>query len=161
MARRATLSLDVSIQGREETDVGALVARLDHALRALARLVTGTADGQIDRIATIAGTASSTPTDHDLSGGITSPLSAGAVSLAELVLFAIANDGTVPILIGGDTNDAGIVDSSGNLVVPAGGFVLVYAPAGVQVVNSSSDVLQVATASGTAAYRAIVAGRSA
>lgn len=170
MARRANGRLRLEIDIKEEVDslgVGDAIARMDHQVQLLFELLNGTADGQIDRVLSASGNATTTAIDFDLQGAITSPLNAQAITMTEVVGFFIQNTGVAgtdpPLRVGGDPN--GIpwaADKSDAALIPAGGCMFFYAgPAGIAVTAGTGDIIQIFTGSGDTDFKLIVFGRSA
>lgn len=165
MARIASGIVDIVVRAQEgDTGVGAGgTARLPHEIVYRLDLANGTANGEINRVHSVSSTFSTTPTDLDLLGSLTSQISGGAVtSFVDLAGIVIENTGSVNLLVGGDTN-AVLIFSAANdvLVVPPGGIFVWMAPAGLAPVASTGDVLQIAAASGTCTGKVLLLGRSA
>src|SRR5262245_48657417 len=105
MARRSYGRISFSVDIQEEADslgVGDGVARFNHVLAVAVELAAGLGDAQIDRVHSMNGTASNTPTDIDLSGSLTSPLNANTNIFTEISGIAIYNTGSVNLRVGGD-----------------------------------------------------------
>lgn len=164
MARRASGKLAVVVDFMEESDslgVGDGIARVRHALDLSVALASGTTDGTIDRLWSGSGTATSTPTDIDVSGALTSPLAAGAVVLTDLVFIVVQNTGSANLRLGGDANTVPFVSASDVQVIPPGGFTVLYGgPGGWPVTAGTGDILQLDSPT-TTTYKLILGGRSA
>jgi len=167
MARRASGRIILLADLNEESDslgVGDAIARMRHMLDFTANLPTGTADGSIDRVWSTNGTATSTPTDFDLSGSLSSPLAAGAVTFVDLVAVFVQNTGAANLTWGAGAASNPVAMFAGTnpgLILPPGGVSAVYlGPGGLAVANGSSDVFRVSCATSTT-YRFVLAGRSA
>lgn len=152
-------------------------------------LANGTADGSIDLIyaaspgaagADAAGfVAASTITSYDLTGSLKDPFNR-SVNFAEVVLIAVRNNRTTALAyldVGPHaTNGFGRLSSSlgfwpadiaadadqGSIVAP-GGWLVMYAPAGVPVGAGATDILRVTTSAvvgSTNTWDIFIAGRS-
>jgi len=167
MARRASGRLIVLADVNEESDslgTGDAIARMAHRLEAAVNLANGTSNGQIDRIWSTNGTATSTPTDFDLSGSLSSPLAAGAVTFAEVAFILVQNTGAANLTWGQGAASNPVAfwsgTNPGQNVLPGGLSLAYFGEAGLTIANASSDVLRLSCAS-TTTYRLMIAGRSA
>lgn len=160
VAGRITIAVDL-METADGLGVGDGIAQYRHALSQVVDVATGTSDGQMDRAYSTAGTASSTPTDIDLTGSLSSAL--GSANFVDVSLIMIKNTGsTTTLRIGGDANFLALFGAAADfLLLPAGGCICWYAPAGIGVTATTGDILQLDTASGTTTYQAVIGGRSA
>lgn len=132
------------------------------------QFVTGTANGQADRVFTDTRTlAASASEDLDLAGALADPLGGTAV-FAEIVAMEIraAAGNTNNVVIGNADANAwvGPLGATGTFAVPPGGVVVFHHPgAGWPVVAGTGDLLQVENSgSGTGVtYDIVIIGRSA
>jgi hypothetical protein len=151
-------------EGNDGLGVGSAVAGVEHLLRIAQALDGGTADYQIDRVWSGAGSiVSGTPVDIDLTA--LDSLIGGTISIAEAVIILIRNTsalGAAALRVGGDANKVNITADATDLVrVDPQGCALFYSPAGIAITNASSDIIQLQAVSGTVAYEVLIAGRSA
>jgi hypothetical protein len=166
MPREATGRFSVSLVADERNTalgVGDTIAHATHAIAQAVDFASGTADGQIDRVYSTGGTASTTPTDIDVQGAIASLIGAGTVVLADVVGVVIRNTGATRLRVGGDANALAMFNLAASfLFVEPGGFFATYmGPAGLASVAGTGDILQIDTASGTTTYQLEIVGRSA
>jgi hypothetical protein len=166
MAREASGTLSVSVDISERSTavgVGDGTTSLVHRILYEKVLANGTSDGQIDRVHSEALSVTTTPTDYDLSGSLTSDTGAGTTSFVDLSLIIITNDSSSGDLqVGGDAASIPIMGAAADyILVKPGGIFVWYAPAGLAVTNSTADVLQIASSTGTVTGKMILAGRSA
>lgn len=160
VAGRVSASVDV-LETADALGVGDGVGLYRHVLSQVVDIATGTSDGQADRAYSTSGTASSTPTDIDLTGSLSSAL--GSANFVDIMTIMVKNTGsTTTLRVGGDANALPLFGAANDLIlIPAGGCLLWHAPAGVAVTAGTGDILQVDTASGTTTYQIVVVGRSA
>lgn len=160
MARRASGAVRLKVYVNEENDgtnLGA-VASLLHALELGGVLETGTDDGKIDRVWSSSGTATTTPTERNLSSGsLNSPLLAASTAFEDLAAFIVVNTGLVDLLVGSSDGVSGSTDA---VVVPAGGW-LAWSAGSAGVAADGDDIITFSTATGTTTYKITVIGRSA
>lgn len=166
MAREAsgTLSVSVDIQERSTSvGTGSATAGLTHRVLYEKVLANGTSDGQIDRVHSEALSVTTTPTDYDLSGSLSSDIGAGTTSFVEVTGILITNDSASGDLqVGGDAASIPLFGAAADyILVKPGGIFVWYAPAGLAVTNSTADVLQIAASTGTVTGKLILLGRSA
>lgn len=166
MARSANGTLRVKCDISEVSTalgVGDATARLDHTIDFVYEMASGTADGQIDRVYSTAASLTTSPTDVDLVGSLTSVLSGAATSFVDLVGIVIQHySGTGVVQIGADAAGIPIFGATNDLLnLYPGGIFVWFAPAGVATVATTGDILQLATASSTAVVKVIIFGRSA
>ena len=171
MARQAKGRVRVLVEIEEfETDIGAdsATTRLLHRLAYDRDWDSGTTDGtQIDRVWSSDADLTTSATDTDLSGSLSSVLNgSNTVVMADLVLLAVENTtaaGGGDAVVGGDAAAiTGWVGNANDVVnVKPTGLLLYIAPHGVGITATTADVLQRAASSGTVTNKTIVAGRSA
>jgi hypothetical protein len=167
MPRRASGRLAASLDFTEENDtlgVGDGIAAMRHRISIEAQFSSGTGEGQVDRVWSFTGTATTTPADADLAGSLASAIGAGNVVLAEIVAILVKNTGsTNNLLLGGVANGVGILNGATDeiVILPGGGLLYYPGPAGLAVANGSSDQLRFAAAASTTTYQVTVVGRSA
>lgn len=166
MAREASgrFSFALSVDERQTAlGTGDVVGHANHTLNLAADWSSGTADGSVDRVWSGAATASTTPTDVDVVGSLTSIIGAGTVGFADVVLVAIRNTGSTVLRVGGDANALAMFGATNDLMlVQPGGMIAAYhGPAGLAAVAGTGDILQLDTASGTTTYQIVIVGRSA
>lgn len=166
MAREAsgTLSVSVDIQERSTAiGVGDSTAAMTHRILYEKVLANGTSDGSIDRVHSEALSVTTSPTDYDLSGSLSSDIGAGTTSFVDLVGICITNDSSSGNLqVGGDAASIPLFGNVADyIVVPPGGCLFWYAPGGIAVTNSTGDVLQIASSTGTVTGKMTIFGRSA
>jgi hypothetical protein len=166
MARFANGSVRVEVDINEAvTALGAGddIARMPHRRVYSKTLASGTADGEIDRVVSQGVSFTTTPTDIDLSGSLTSPLNAGAVVFAEVSMIYIENTAAAGNLqVGGDAASLPLFGAAADfIVVPPGGCFFWYAPAGIAITATTADILQIAASAGTVTGKVTIAGRSA
>jgi hypothetical protein len=167
MARGVSGKLTVALDLQEfETALGAdgRQSVLPARFRKLVEFAAGTTNGQLDRVHSIAPSFTTTPTDVDLAGSLTSPLGGGANTFVDLVLIYIENTSAVGnLLVGGDAASIPLFSATNDvIVIPPGGFFLWYGgDAGITVTATTADILQIAASAGTVNGKVYLAGRSA
>lgn len=166
MAREASGTFRVSVDVNERSTglgVGDAVASMVHTIGFEAQMASGTSDGQIDRVHSVALSVTTSPTDYDLSGSLTSALGGATTSFVDLVGIVITNTSTSGnLLVGGDAASVPLFSAVNDvIVVGPGGVFAWYAPAGIGVTNSTADVLQIAASTGTVTGKMVLIGRSA
>jgi hypothetical protein len=166
MAREASGTLSVSVDISERSTavgVGDGTTSLVHRILYEKVLANGTSDGQIDRVHSEALSVTTTPTDYDLSGSLTSDTGAGTTSFAEVTGIMITNDSSSGDLqVGGDAASIPLFGAAADYIpVEPGGCLLWYSPSGIAVTNSTADVLQIAASTGTVTGKLTIFGRSA
>lgn len=166
MAREAsgTLSVNCNISERSTAvGVGDGTTTLVHSLLYEKVLANGTSDGQIDRIHSESLSVTTTPTDYDLSGSLTSDTGAGTTSFVDLTGIIITNDSSSGDLqVGGDAASIPLFGAAADyILIKPGGIFVWYAPAGIAVTNTTADVLQIAASTGTVTGKMVLFGRSA
>lgn len=111
--------------------------------------------------------ASGTPDDLDLYGGLTNAFGT-AINHVEVAGLMIVNRSTTAgqiLEVGGDAapSFAGLFgDASDKIKVQPGGCLFWFSPldgSGLTVTNTTADILQIASASGTISYDIVVWGR--
>jgi hypothetical protein len=126
---------------------------------------SGTTDGTtIDRCWSSSTAVTTTPTDHDLIGGLTSNLNGQATSFVDLVGIICVNDGTSgDIQIGAGSNPVtGWVLAAGDgVTVKPGGIFLWLAPNGVAPSAGTADILREVASAGSISQKFVLLGRSA
>lgn len=165
MAREAKARLELKLSAEEfETDLGAGGgrSRLAHLVELVADLLNGTDDGEIDRVYSDELTVTTTPTDLDFVGGVTSKLNGQTVTLAEIVAVIVVNESAAgDVIVGGDANAIPIFGAATHTrPVKPGGADVWYAPAGVALVAGTGDILQLAASAGSVDCKVAVLGRS-
>jgi hypothetical protein len=119
----------------------------------------------MDRIHSDAITVTSTPTDVDLAGSLSSEVGGGTTTFVKVSLIYVKNkspSGSGNVLIGGDANALPFFSAANDvLVLPPGGVFLWHAPPGVTVTAGTGDILQLAASTGSVELEYIVGGRSA
>lgn len=167
MAREVSgnLRLQIGLQERN-TAIGAGgevgLVNIDELLEVV--FAAGTADGQLDRVHRQPLSLTTTPTDIDLRGVLTSIIGAGTVDFIDLVLLLIVNTSSAGnIVVGGDANAVPIYGAANDTeAVPPGGFICKHwGNTGLGVTAGTGDILQLAASAGTVTGRLLLAGRSA
>jgi hypothetical protein len=169
MARIARGEIRVLVDINEmSTDLGAAsaTANLKHRIDYQKQLGGGLDDGELDRVhgldATGGAALTTTPTDIDLAGSLSSAIGAGTTTFVELTGILIWNKGTVNILLGGDAAFVPLFSASNDvLLIPPGIWFWSAELTGVIVTATTGDILQLAAASGTVEAEVILWGRSA
>jgi hypothetical protein len=145
--------------------VGARSALLRHLLEfGETTYDNGTGANQVNRVYSATTTATTTPTDLDLAGGLTA-MDGSTITMAEVVAIAIVNKSTTTsenLQIGGDANSVPIFGAVGDYaIVGPGGVFLWSSPVdGVTVTASTGDILQIAASTGTITYDILIVGRT-
>lgn len=144
---------------------GSAIAQMAHAAAVEALIASGTSEGQMDRVHSDAITVTTTPTDVDLAGSLSSEIGGGTTTFARVNLVYVRNkspSGSGNVQIGGDTNALLIFGAAADfLILPPGGTFLWYSPVGVAVTAGTGDILQLAASTGSVELEYIVGGRSA
>lgn len=166
MARTAVgrTALDVRYtEANTDVGVGDSVGRVDHIMTHARDIANGTSDGQADRVYSTSGTASTTPTDIDLSGSLASVIGAGTTVFVELQTLCIQNTGTVNLQIGGNAAAIPLTAATNDIMLlpPGGTLFWDFGTSGLAITATTADILRLLTGSGTTTYRLVVAGRSA
>lgn len=168
MARQVQGRIAVSVDLAERNTAvgtGSAIAQLSHAAAVEALIASGTSEGQMDRVYSDAITVTTTPTDVDLAGSLSSEIGAGTTTFVKVSMVYIRNkspSGSGNVVIGGDTNALLMFGAAAHtLTLPPGGVFLWYAPPGVAVTAGTGDILQLAASSGSVELEYIVGGRSA
>ena len=166
MAREASGRFSVSLVADERNTalgVGDALAHATHSIALAADWPNGTSDGQVDRVYSTNGTATTTPTDIDLVGSLASIIGAGTVVLVDLVAVVIRNTGAGILRVGADPNAIPLFAAASHASnIPPGGCLAYYAgPAGLGLTAGTGDILQLDTASGSTTYQLVIVGRSA
>jgi hypothetical protein len=183
MSSTFNASMAISLVLNEMVSTGVKAGNVPAKFLADLRMATGTTDGQVNKgyYRRYTGIAASTITSIDLIGTLTD-LSGTTISFDEVVLIAIRNlsDTAANYLEVGPhgTNGFGALASNRGFwksstsrsivsadattaAVGGGGFLILYAPAGVPAVQATSDILSVETggsASG-ATFEILILGR--
>jgi hypothetical protein len=142
-----------------ENRAGAVRAIFDAFERV--RLVTGTADGEINAEVSDQRTLSaSSNEDLDLAGGLADAFGA-LVTLAKVKLLVIHNESTTQTLtVKAAASNGWVAWSKGStdgIAIAPGGFECFYAPAGLAVTAGTGDKLNVANPSGASCVYSIYA----
>lgn len=157
------IRLEIDLQERNTlVGDGTKTAALAHQVLVDKVISSGVGDGQFDRIHSAALAVTTTPTDFDLAGVLTSAIGAGTTTFVEVGLICIRNTGTSGnLVVGGDTNALLIFGGATHtLTIPPGGTFFWEAPPGVAVVAGTGDILQIAASAGTVPGTLLIAGRS-
>lgn len=164
MAQKVSLKFDLQIIDEDIDNNGnaTVVERFRHE----DIWTDGTSDsGQADRNYIVkSGTASSTPTDVDVAGAITRRVHGDTLTMADVALVYFHNKSTTTtIQVGGDAGALALFGAAADYeFVPPGGKIVRWTKISRWAVTASTgDILQIATASGTAEYDLAIVGRSA
>lgn len=166
MARGVTGLVSIGVDLVEHSTalgIGSEVGRLRHAVTQAVTFATGTTDGQLDRVWSDEVSLTTTPTDVDLVGSLTSELTGQTTSFADVVLIVVRNlSASGNILVGGDAASIPLFSAANDvIVVPPGGTLLWYGGNGIAATATTADILQLAASTGTVTCGILFAGRSA
>lgn len=138
-------------------------ASMKGSLPFLFEMLEGVGVGQCDLVWSDAGSLAATTVDIDVAGGITSQVDGGTVTMVKVKFFAIKNRGTASLTVGVAGSNpfiAWLAASGDGIVIPAGGFVMFYAPSGYASTAGSADTLRLNSGSATIPYDILFAGSS-
>ena len=157
------IRLEIDLQERNTlVGDGTKTAVLAHQALRDKLITNGVGDGQMDRVHSTALSVTTTPTDFDLAGSLSSAIGAGTTTFVDLSMIYIENTSTTGnLVVGGDANFVAFLGGATHtLTIPPGGVFFWEAPAGVTVVAATGDILQIAASTGTVTGKMIVGGRS-
>lgn len=167
MARTATGKVRVVVdlmEGSTALGVASATGTLRHLVDDIVEYASGTSDGQIDRVYSGTLSLTTTPTDVDLVGSLTSVLTGQTTTFVDLVGVLVVNQSTSGnVVVGNDTNGVPIFGAvTHTLSVPPGGLFLWRAgAAGLATTAGTGDILQLAASAGTVTAALVLWGRSA
>jgi len=157
MTRRASGTARLSIDLAEEVDqtLPRAGASMRHSMVRDLAYLNGTASGQIDRVWSGNGTATTTPSSVDLLALTSSLRDEGVydVAVPTLHLLVVTNTGALPLLVSGD-------EGAEAWQVPPGGWLAWGAGAAGVETEEAEDLIVFSTASGETTYQLLIAGRS-
>lgn len=156
--------LEIDLQERNTlVGDGTKTAVLAHQMVVDKVISNGLGDGQMDRVHSQALSVTTTPTDVDLAGSLSSAIGAGTTTFVDVSMIAIRNTSTSGnLVVGGDANFLPFLGGATHtLIIPPGGVFYWEAPPGVTCTAGTGDILQIAASSGTVTGVLIVGGRSA
>lgn len=166
MPREVSGSLRLSIDLAERNTGlgdGSRTAQMPHGALFEAIISTGLNDGNLDRIYSDAISVSTSGTQIDLAGSLTSEIGGGTTTFVDLCLIYARNTSSVgDARLGGDTASVPFLSvATTYLVIPPGGVFFWYAPAGITVTATTADILKFSASAGTVNVTYLFAGRSA
>lgn len=157
------IRLEIDLQERNTLiGDGTKTASIAHQALRDKIIANGVGDGQMDRVHSAALSVTTTPTDFDLAGSLSSAIGAGTTTFVDLSLIYIENlSATGNLVVGGDANFAPFLGGATHtLIIPPGSVFFWEAPPGITVTAGTGDILQIAASSGTVLGKMILGGRS-
>jgi hypothetical protein len=167
MAVQSSITINVAAtESAAPTVPGSGPAVLTHLIDYVKPLSSGTTANTADLVYSGVVSFTTSPTDLDLRGALTSRLDASAVSTVEIVAIVVRNTATSNnLVVGAGSNPVSslwIAAGDGVNVLPGGIFILV-APGdpAYTTTAATADILRITASSGTVTGEVLILGRSA
>lgn len=163
---RADVNIDIKVtEFSSPSGAGGEVGTLRHVLQFTKDWTSGTVADTADVVWSVNNVSyTTTPTDYDLKGSLTSKLDASAFRPSEVVCLIVKNESTTGnLLVGGDAAAVLFFSAANDVaVVPPGGLLIMCSGAdpAYAVTATTADILQIASSAGTVVGDVIVLGRS-